>query len=190
MNKSPVWLKGLIGASLAVLTTWLGVAANLFSPEIRCCLGIDPISVCPPPPCIQKIGCFLGLDSSNQCYSPSPSPSHTSPSPLLNSQYEQCQAHFNQFECQGILTVDGKCYVGEYRHQYQGQGFLLTYQGNKCYEGQFQEGQFSGNSLLLFKDGTIYQGEFRNGKRHGQGKMIAPDGTVVYEGQWSNDKPN
>lgn len=190
MNKSPIWLTGLIGASLAALTTSLGIAVNLFSPEIRCCLGIDPSSMCPPPPCLQKMRCLLGLASSEQCDSPPPSPSHPSPSPPLNNQYKECKAHFDQVQCQGILTTDGQCYTGESRHQYQGQGLLLTYQGNKCYDGQFKAGKFHGNSFLLFKDGTVYQGEFRSGKRHGQGKMIAPDGTVIYEGQWNVDKPH
>lgn len=188
-KKTPVWLKGLIGAILAAVTTSLGLAINLFTPEIRCCLGIDSSSVCSSPACFQPMRCLLGIDSPSQCHSLSP-PSLPSRSPSLNSQYEECQAHFGQFKCQGILTVEGQCYSGKLRQKYQGQGFLLTYQGNECYEGQFQDGQFYGNGFLRFKDGTLYQGEFRSGKRHGQGKMTAPDGTLVYEGQWTNDKPN
>ena len=188
MKKTSNWLIGLIGATFAVVTTSLGIAINLFSPEIRCCLGIDSASVCSPPSCFQQIKCFLGI-SRSQCYS-LPPPSTPSTSLPIKNQYEECQAHFSQLKCQGILTVEKQCYLGELQQKYQGQGWLLTYQGNQCYEGQFQDGKFSGNGHLWFKDGTSYQGEFRNGKRHGQGKMIAPDGTTVYEGQWINGKPN
>lgn len=187
MKKTPVWLKGLIGVILATVTTLLGIAINLFSPEIRCCLGIDSSSICSPPSCFQQVKCFLGTGSFSQCYSLSPS---SPSSPPTNNQYEECRSHFIQLKCQGILTVDGQCYAGELRQKYQGQGFLLTYQGNQCYEGQFRDGKFSGNGFLWFKDGTSYQGEFWNGKRHGQGKMTAPNGTLVYVGQWINDKPN
>lgn len=180
---TPTWLKSLVGTILTAIVAWLGIASNLFGPEIRCCLGIES---CPPPPCIQKVKGFFGIDSSGQYHS---IPPHSSQLPLpVKSQYEKCKERFDQSPCQGILTADGKCFSGELRQKYQGQGFSLTYDGDECYNGLFQEGKFHGDGLLLYKDNTIYQGKFQDGQRHGQGKMTGPNGGVVYEGDWINGK--
>jgi len=152
------WIKSMIGLSLAIAMTWLGIATNLFTPEIRCCLGID---VCPPPSCIQKAKCFLGI-SIEQCFS-QPLPSQQSPPiPVTQhkSEYEKCQTQIKQALCHGILAFSGQCYSGELRYQYQGRGILSVHHGDECYEGLFQNGKFHGEGRLFYRDNTIYQGKF------------------------------
>jgi len=181
------WIKSMIGLSLAIAMTWLGIATNLFTPEIRCCLGID---VCPPPSCIQKAKCFLGI-SIEQCFS-QPLPSQQSPPiPVTQhkSEYEKCQTQIKQALCHGILAFSGQCYSGELRYQYRGRGILSVHHGDECYEGLFQNGKFHGEGRLFYRDNTIYQGKFIEGKRQGQGKMIDSNGLTVYEGNWFEDKP-
>lgn len=171
-------MKHIVGKFfIAIITFGIGIAFNLFTTEIRCCLGIDS---CQLPLCIQ-IKCLLGIYSAAQC------PKPILPPPVPN-QYAECKKRFDQAPCSGILTSDGKCYLGELRKKYNGQGFGLSSDAYQCYAGQFQSGKFHGDGLLLYKDRTIYQGKFYAGKRHGHGKMIDADGAVVYNGYWINDR--
>lgn len=162
------------------------MALDIFGPEIRCCLGID---ACRPSPHCQKIKCSLGIDSAKQCNERILSYSHQNKVSLpIHSQYKICRERLDQFSCHGLVTTYGKCYSGELRKKYQGQGTLLIYDGDACYDGQFKNGKFHGRGVLAYKDNTIYEGEFNENLRHGQGKMISPAGRIIREGGWINDK--
>lgn len=59
------------------------------------------------------------------------------------------------------------------------------------------EGKREGKGIALYKDGYYYYGDFAGDMRSGKGTLMravyaesSAIGSFVYEGQWSNDKPN
>lgn len=60
------------------------------------------------------------------------------------------------------------------------------------YSGQFSESPLLPDGFGIFmqnKSGAVYEGERRQGLRSGHGRLIQDNG-LIYEGQWSENKPH
>ena len=76
-----------------------------------------------------------------------------------------------------------------------GMGFIL-YTGGDFFAGDFYRGEISGYGMLITTDEVInckgcktYIGNWKDGKKNGFGRCYSADGKIIYQGQFSEDKP-
>ena len=59
----------------------------------------------------------------------------------------------------------------------------------KHYAGHWANNQPNGRGLMRYRNGEKYIGEWINGVREGMGQYYDKTGKLIYEGNYSNDKP-
>lgn len=76
-------------------------------------------------------------------------------------------------------------YVGFWaRGKMDGKGTLTV--NNKCYQGEFRNGRYNGFGILHCGDSVVYQGTWKNGVREGKGEMTDSIGRKII-GIWNAD---
>lgn len=108
-----------------------------------------------------------------------------------------------------MVYADKTSYEGFWENDLRnGEGLLLSAEGEEIYRGNFQSDNFHGKGRLTNNKPTLlkkdfnyldfnqvgnywirYEGEFFEGKKHGHGTLLLSNGEK-YEGEFSNDLIN
>jgi tetratricopeptide (TPR) repeat protein len=96
-----------------------------------------------------------------------------------------------------VKYSNGNKYVGDwYNGDANGRG-KFTWSGGTTYEGQFKNGLKQGTGVLISPNSDLYYckncrkyyGSFRNDVKDGQGTCYDINNNIIYNGNFSNDKP-
>mmetsp|Transcript_5845 Transcript_5845/g.9493 ORF Transcript_5845/g.9493 Transcript_5845/m.9493 type:complete len:502 (+) Transcript_5845:129-1634(+) len=98
----------------------------------------------------------------------------------------------NDTKCNGHgrdVYNTGNIYEGEWKDKKRHGKGKFFYKTGEFYDGDWECNRMHGYGKFTWADGRVYEGAWSNNKKHGYGKDYNAAGELLYEGEWTYDKP-